>query len=140
MGPTFYDPKKHAVILFDDVCNVCNHSVQFIVNHDKNGYFLFASLQSPVAESYFSALGISDKNLRSIVLIEGEQYVTESTAVLRICKRLTGLWKILYVLILVPPFIRDPAYRWFARNRYHFFGKREQCMIPSPEIKTRFLD
>ncbi|GIN18037.1 thiol-disulfide oxidoreductase [Shouchella clausii] len=140
MGPTVYDPKKHAVILFDGVCNVCNHSVQFIINHDKNSYFLFASLQSPVAESYFSTLGISDKNLRSIVLIEGEQYVTESTAVLRICKRLTGLWKILYVLILVPPFIRDPAYRLFARNRYRFFGKREQCMIPSPEIKTRFLD
>lgn len=115
-----HDPNRHAIILFDGVCNVCNHSVQFIIHRDKNGYFLFASLQSSIAESLLSSssIDISITEMSSIVLIEGDRYFTESTAILRICKRLNGIWKGFYALIIVPKIFRDPLYRRFSKNRY----------------------
>ncbi|SFE75496.1 thiol-disulfide oxidoreductase DCC family protein [Alteribacillus iranensis] len=132
--------EQHAVILFDGVCNVCHSSVQFIIRRDREAYFRFASLQSETAASLLSSVGLSSSDMSSIVLLEGDRYFTESTAVLRICKRLDGLWSMLYVLRLVPSFIRDPLYRLFAKNRYRFFGKKDQCMVPTPDIKERFLD
>ena len=139
MNRSFADPHKHALILFDGVCNFCNRSVQFIIRRDRNDHFRFASLQSSLAESVLAANYLSASRLDSIVLIEGEQIFTESTAVLRICKKMDGLWKGLYMLIIFPKPIRDALYRWLANNRYHFFGKQDTCMIPTPEIRKRFL-
>ena len=134
------DTQKYAIILFDGMCNFCNKSVQFIIQRDGEGYFRFASLQSSIAESLLSNSQMLSSRLSSIVLIEGERYFTESTAVLRICKNIGGLWRGLYALIIIPKAIRDPLYRWFARHRYTFFGKKETCMVPAPEIRERFLE
>nr|WP_307336926.1 thiol-disulfide oxidoreductase DCC family protein [Caldalkalibacillus uzonensis] len=134
------DIPKQGIILFDGVCHLCNKSVQFILQRDRKGAFLFASLQSKVGHSLLSSYRIPTDQLHSIVLIEGGHYYTESTAILRICKRLDGWWKGLYLFVIIPKPIRDLLYRWFAKYRYKLFGKNEACVIPAPEIRNRFLD
>lgn len=129
----------HATVLFDGVCNFCNGWVKFIIQRDPNQYFRFASLQSDAAASLLKERQL-EVSLHSIVLLEGDQHFTESTAVLRICKHLKGLWKYCYLLRFVPKPIRDGCYRWFARNRYRFFGKQESCLLPTPELRKRFLE
>lgn len=131
--------QRNGTVLFDGVCNFCSGWVRFIIDRDPKKYFTFASLQSKVADELLAKHG-KHTSLDSIVLLENDQYYSESTAVLRICKQLTGLWKFLYVFILVPKPIRDFFYRWFAKNRYRFFGKSESCMLPTPEIRERFLE
>lgn len=136
------EKKRHqagAIVLFDGVCHFCNGAVQFIIQHDRRGYFRFASLQSDTGKSLLA--GRPDlQNLDSIVLAEGGRFYTESTAVLRIAGKLDGLWKAFGLLIVFPPALRNPVYRWFARRRYRWFGKARTCMIPAPEIRDRFLD
>ncbi|SEM90535.1 thiol-disulfide oxidoreductase DCC family protein [Lihuaxuella thermophila] len=128
------------IILFDGVCNFCNEWVQFVIRRDSRAKFRFAPLQSDTGQSLLSARGIDPAGLDSLVLIEKNRHSTQSTAVLRICKELDGLWKVLYLLILVPRPLRNAVYRWVAANRYRWFGKRESCMIPTPEIRGRFLE
>ncbi|MFC4619548.1 thiol-disulfide oxidoreductase DCC family protein [Camelliibacillus cellulosilyticus] len=136
---TTHSPDIHAIVLFDGVCNLCNKSVQFIINRDRKGYFLFSSLQSPTAKGLLDTYRIQSPSLSTIILIEKDQFYTESTAVLRICKRLNGLWKGLYLFIIVPKVVRDGVYRWIAKRRYKFFGKRDTCMVPTQENQRRFL-
>ncbi|HZG71710.1 MAG TPA: DCC1-like thiol-disulfide oxidoreductase family protein [Chondromyces sp.] len=133
------DSYKHFIIFFDGDCHFCNESVQFIIKRDRKGLFRFASLQSRIAETLLANYHHVPQ-LDSIVLIEKEQLFTESTAVLRICKKLDGLWKGLSILLIFPKSIRDVFYRWFANHRYRFFGKQHACMMPHPEIRKRFLD
>lgn len=132
------DPKKHAVILFDGVCNFCNRSVQFIIKRDRSGYFRFASQQSSAGSALLGAFPEA-LGTDSIVLIEREKAYTESTAVLRIARRLDGLWKAAYLAIVIPRPLRDLFYRWFARRRYRWFGKQSSCMMPTPDMRERFL-
>ncbi|PWU67697.1 MULTISPECIES: thiol-disulfide oxidoreductase DCC family protein [Gracilibacillus] len=127
------------VILFDGVCNFCNHSVQFIIKHDPKQKFQFASLQSKIGEQFKKDYHIPH-HIDSIVLIDEEKAYTKSTAALRIAKELKGLYKGLYVLLIIPKPIRDKIYQIVAKNRYRWFGKRTSCMIPNPEDKQRFLD
>ena len=129
-----------AVIFFDGVCNLCNSSVQLIIKRDKKEAFLFASLQSDYAKKNLPANLNNEAELQSIVLLEGDQLKVKSTAALTIAKRLSGLWPLLYVFIVVPKFIRDFVYDLIARNRYNWFGKKDQCMIPSKQLQSRFLD
>jgi len=127
------------IILFDGVCNLCNGAVQFIIKRDTREYFLFASLQS----SYGQQQLIKHKfqqTLSTIILIEGEQALQKSDAILGIVKHLPGAWPLLSACKVLPRFIRDAAYDWVARNRYRFFGKKDACMIPTPELKARFID
>lgn len=130
---------EHSIILFDGVCNVCSSSVQFIIRRDRKGRFRFASLQSGIADQLLAGHPLTGK-MHSIVLIENGKLFTESTAVLRIAGKLDGFWKAAAIFLVLPKGIRDPLYRWFARNRYRWFGKRDSCMIPSPEIRERFLE
>jgi predicted DCC family thiol-disulfide oxidoreductase YuxK len=127
-----------AIILFDGVCNFCNGSVKFIIEHDRRDYFRFAPLQSNIGQKYAEKFDLSD--IDSIILIEGEKAWTHSTAALKIARNLGGIWSVLYLLIIVPRFIRDFFYRLFAKNRYRLFGKTDQCLIPTPEIRQKFLD
>ncbi|WP_424963726.1 thiol-disulfide oxidoreductase DCC family protein [Ekhidna sp.] len=136
---TDYSIKK-SIILFDGVCNLCNASVQFVIKRDKKKQFLFASLQSDFAEENLPKKYISSNALQSIVLKDGDHIKTKSTAALTIARRLSGLWPMLYLFIIVPKFLRDWVYDIVARNRYKWFGKKDQCMIPSPELKDRFFD
>jgi predicted DCC family thiol-disulfide oxidoreductase YuxK len=127
------------VILFDGVCNLCNGFVQFIIKRDKKGHFTFGALQTKAAQELLSAYDFSPSLMTTIVLIEDGNAYTQSDAVLRIAKRLKGGWKLLYGFIVLPRFFRDGAYGLVSRYRYKIFGKRNECMIPTPEIKRRFL-
>jgi predicted DCC family thiol-disulfide oxidoreductase YuxK len=127
-----------AIILFDGICNFCNGAVQFIIQRDRRGYFRFASLQSEAGRKLIAPYPHL-QNLDTIVLVENGRVYSESTAILHIAKRLDGLWKAAYILLVVPAALRNPLYRYVARHRYRWFGKREACMIPTPEIRERFL-
>jgi predicted DCC family thiol-disulfide oxidoreductase YuxK len=134
------DTVVNPVVLFDGVCNLCNGSVQFIIRRDKAGKFLFAALQSQYGQAQLDQLGISSTSLQSIVLIKDDQFYQRSNAVLEIAKMLGGPWSLLYVFKIVPAFIRDWIYNGIANNRYKWFGRQDQCMIPTPALKARFLD
>ncbi|MEQ9009057.1 MAG: DCC1-like thiol-disulfide oxidoreductase family protein [Ekhidna sp.] len=131
---------KQPIILFDGVCNLCNSSVQFIIERDKKELFLFASLQSRYAKENLPDEFSDETALQSIILKEGDEIKSKSSAVLTITKSLSGLWPLFYVLIVIPKFVRDWVYDIIAKNRYQWFGKKDQCMIPSPELKNRFID
>ena len=134
-------PIEKPIILYDGVCNLCSWSVRFIIKRDKENQFLFASLQSEFAQANLPNTLLSNSEVRrSIVLKEEDKIKTKSSAVLTISKHLSGLWPLLYVFMMVPKIIRDWIYDIIAENRYRWFGKKDQCMIPSPELKSRFID
>jgi len=139
-----------AVVLFDGVCNFCDASVNFVLEHDRDGYFKFAPLQSEAGiklarehglESKVAEAGTFDGSIPidSVILIEDGKAYTHSTAALRIARRLTGLWSWAYAFIVVPAPVRDFLYRLFARYRYRIFGRKDECMLPTPEVRARFL-
>lgn len=128
----------NAIVLFDGVCNFCNTSINFIIKRDNRGYFKFAPLQSEIAQKL---VGDKTKPMpESVILIENRKTYDRSSAALRIAKKLDGLWPVLYIFILLPKPIRDWVYNLIGRNRYKWFGKTEACMIPTPEVRSRFLD
>ncbi len=128
-----------AIILFDGVCNFCNASVNFIIAHDKKNHFKFAAIQSKIGEGLLKKYNIDESITDSAVLIENNKSYIKSAAVLRITKHLNGLYPLLYLLIIIPPFIRDGVYDFISRNRYKWFGKKESCMIPTDEMKSKFI-
>ncbi|MEO8666385.1 MAG: thiol-disulfide oxidoreductase DCC family protein [Ignavibacteria bacterium] len=130
---------NRRIILFDGVCNLCNSSINFIIDHDKDNKFKFASLQSDAGRELLSKFGLNEKDFDSVVLTEGEKFYTRSSAVLRVVKEFGGLWKLLYVFIVIPPFIRNFFYDIVARYRYKWFGKKDSCRVPTPELKEKFL-
>lgn len=131
---------EQAIVLFDGVCNFCDRTVQFILARDRRRHFKFAPLQSGAGVSLLQQHGLPTDDLYSVVLLEGEHAYTRSTAALRILKHLGGLWSILYLFIVIPRPIRDLFYRFFAQRRYRWFGQMDQCMVPPPEVKDRFLN
>lgn len=131
--------ENENIVLFDGVCNLCDRSVQFIIRHDPTGRFRFASLQSDAGQTLLREYGIADSPPESIVLVEGDRLFTHSTAALRIARHLRFPWSLAAVFLLVPPPIRNSVYRMIARNRYRWFGKKEACLLPSPDIRARFL-
>jgi|SRR5690554_234941 len=127
------------IILFDGVCNLCNGAVTFVIKRDKKNLFKFATLQSDIAKEYLGE-SLSEKDfLASIVLIENGKQYTKSSAALRIAKNLSGAYPLLYIFMIVPKFLRDWVYSIIAKNRYKWFGKKDACMIPTPELKEKFL-
>ena len=131
--------QDHALVLFDGVCNLCNGAVNFIIDRDPEGYFRFAPLQSEVAQSYLEDPQLGQE-LGTIVLVEADETYVRSTAALRIARRLRGPWRLLALALLVPRPLRDAVYSWIAANRYDWFGTQDQCRVPTPELKSRFLD
>lgn len=130
---------KSPLILFDGVCNLCNSSVQFVIRNDKRKLFHFASLQGETGQGILREFQFPTTGFNSFILIDDGRLYKESGAVLRLLKKLGGIWQLLYVFIIIPPFIRNGMYRFIASNRYRWFGKTESCMLPSPELKARFL-
>ncbi len=128
-----------AIILFDGVCNFCNGSVNFIIDRDPEAYFKFAPLQSEIGEKLLKENGIDKIETDSVVLIEDGKVYTRTTAALRIARKLSGYWSYFYGFTVVPSFIRDVFYKLFAKYRYKMLGKQEACMLPSPEVRARFL-
>ncbi|HJR40465.1 MAG TPA: thiol-disulfide oxidoreductase DCC family protein [Gemmatimonadaceae bacterium] len=130
----------HDIVLFDGVCNLCTGSVLFILRRDPEGRYRFASLQSEPGSALARQYDIPAGELTSVVLIEGGRAYQRSDAALRIARRLRGGWRALWLLRFVPRVIRDAAYDVVARNRYQWFGRQESCMIPTAELRARFLD
>ena len=130
---------QQPIILFDGVCNFCNGSVNFIIKRNSKTPILFAALQSEAGQRLLREYKLPVNKMESIVFIEQGKAYMQSTAALRICRYLRGLWPLCYGFIIVPKFIRDGIYNWIAKNRYKWFGIRKECMIPTPEMKTRFL-
>lgn len=128
------------IVLFDGLCNLCDRSVQFVLRRDHKKRFLFASLQGEKGQELLRQFKLPDNDFHSFILIEGEKVYTRSTGALRVLRQLGAGWKILYSLIIIPRFIRDGVYNWIARNRYKWLGKKEQCWVPTPELRERFLD
>jgi len=128
-----------AIVLFDGVCNFCSGSVNFIIERDRQAYFRFTPLQSEIGQELLEKFHIEKAETDSVILIEDESAYTYSSAALRIVRKLNGLWSWLYVFIIVPKPIRDFLYKLFAKYRYRIFGKNEVCMVPTPELKHRFL-
>jgi predicted DCC family thiol-disulfide oxidoreductase YuxK len=132
-------PLAEKVILFDGVCNLCNNSVQFIIRHDPVGQFKFAALQSPFGQEQLRKFGIPQEALNSVILISENVAFQRSDAALEIARYFTGMWKGLYYFKIIPRFFRDWIYDLISRNRYSLFGKKDECMIPTPELKARFI-
>lgn len=131
---------EQPVILFDGVCNFCNNAVNFVIKRDKKARILFAPLQSETGKRLLEQYALPVNDMESFVFIEKGKAYTRSTAALRVCRYLSALWPLCFGAIIVPKFIRDGIYNWIARNRYKWFGVRRECMIPTPEIKARFLN
>lgn len=127
------------IILFDGVCNFCDSSVQFIIKRDPNGAYQFAPLQGETGRKLLKEFDLKE-NLDSIVYIEDDRFYKKSAAALRICRNLSGAWRLFAIFKIIPTPIRDIFYDIFAQNRYKWFGKKDSCMIPSPEIRSRFLE
>jgi predicted DCC family thiol-disulfide oxidoreductase YuxK len=127
------------VVLFDGVCNLCNGAVRFIVQRDRAGRFRFASLQSPAAAALLAPHGVDPAALGTVLLVEDGRVLSRSAAALRIARGLGGAWPLLSLFRGVPRPLRDGVYDYVARNRYRWFGRRETCMIPTPELRSRFL-
>ena len=130
---------EKPIILFDGVCNFCNSSVDFVIARDPKGIFRLGALQSEEAKPYLEKYEIDPDDLSSMALIEDGKLYRRSTAALRIARRLKQPWPLLYVLIVIPPFVRDFVYNWIAKNRYKWFGKMESCRMPTDELRERFL-
>jgi predicted DCC family thiol-disulfide oxidoreductase YuxK len=131
---------SHPVIYFDGVCNLCVHSVQFVIRRDPEKQFRFASLQSETGQKTVNSHSLQASLSRTFILADNGRIYTRSAAALRVAKKLKGLWPLLYVFMIIPAFIRDAVYDWIAKNRYRWFGKNETCWVPSPELNERFLD
>ena len=131
--------KDHSIVLFDGICNYCNSWVNFTIRHDKRDMFRFAPLQSDAGRTILEKFGLDSEKIDTFVLVEGEQIYLRSTAGLRMLKGIGGFYAALYSLIIVPPYLRDWVYRIIARNRYRWWGKKETCMVPTPELKKKFL-
>lgn len=126
------------IILFDGECYFCDHSVQFIIKRDKQELYHFASIQSDIGQELLRKYNVP-RHIDSLILIEGNQFYIKSTAALKISKNLKGVWKLFYSFILIPTPLRDYLYDRVASKRYTWFGKKNSCELPSPEIRKRFL-
>ena len=132
--------QDHPILLFDGVCNLCNGFVQFVIKRDKKAVFRFAALQSDLGKELSATAGLPAHSMDTVVLYENNRFYTHSDVGLRVARRLNGLWPLAYALVIIPKFIRDGIYNLVAKNRYRWFGKRESCMVPTPELRSRFLD
>lgn len=130
----------HPIIFFDGVCNLCTGVVQFVIRHDPKHRFRFASLQSEIGQQLLKQYNLPSEEFGSFILFEKGKVHTKSTAALTVAKKLNGLLPIWYTWITLPKFIRDAVYNLVARNRYKWFGKKEECWIPTPELNELFIN
>jgi predicted DCC family thiol-disulfide oxidoreductase YuxK len=129
-----------AIVLFDGVCNLCNASVRFIAERDPHGRFRFAALQSDTGRRLLEEHGLDAGELSTVVVVADGRAYTRSDAALRVARGLGRGWPALGALRIVPRLVRDAAYGVVARNRYRWFGRKDECMIPTPEMRARFLE
>jgi predicted DCC family thiol-disulfide oxidoreductase YuxK len=131
---------ENPVILFDGVCNFCNGAINFVLKQDKKGIFRFAPLQSEAGRRLLQQYHLPTDEFESFVLIDDGKVYTKSSAALRVMNKLPWYWKEAQIFRVIPTIFRDAIYDFIARNRYKWFGKKDQCMLPTPEMRSRFLD
>lgn len=132
--------REGPVLLFDGVCNLCNGFVQWVIERDPAGEFSFAALQSDAGQTLLERHDLPTADFDTVVLVEGDDYFTKSTAALRVARRLGLPYSLLYAFVVVPRFLRDRVYDLVAEHRYRVFGRRDSCMMPTPERRDRFLE
>lgn len=133
-------PKNKKIILFDGVCNLCESSVQFVIQHDKKDVFRFVALQSELGQKIINHIGIQNQNIDSVILYEpGIAYYYKSSAALQIAKNLGGFFHFGTFFKIIPTGLRNVLYDYIAKNRYQWYGKKESCMIPTAKLKAKFL-
>ena len=130
----------HPVLLFDGVCNLCNGAIQFVIPRDPDGVLRFAPLQSDLGITVRASAGLSTDNLETVVLVDDGKAYTKSDAAIRVGEHLGGVYRLLSLGRLVPRGLRDRIYDFVAENRYDWFGKKDQCMIPDEDVSSRFLE
>ena len=131
--------EAHPIVLFDGVCNLCHRSVQFMIRRDHQARFKFAPIQSSTGQRLMYTHGLAPDDLSSFILIQNDKIYTKSDAWLRIVKTFPGAWSWLYASIIVPRPLRDWLYDFIGSHRYQWFGKKESCMVPNADIRSRFL-
>lgn len=140
-APDSVNKKKNSIILFDGVCNLCNAAVNFVLDRDPRQHFLFASLQSEKARELLREQSFDHQSLKTIIVITDDgKLLTRSDAALHVAGKLSGGWKFLKIFKIVPKFLRDGVYNIIATYRYALFGKKNQCRLPTAELRQRFLD
>jgi predicted DCC family thiol-disulfide oxidoreductase YuxK len=127
------------ILLFDGVCNLCNGTVQWVIAHDPRAQIRFASLQSDAGRALLAKHGLPQGAMDTVVLVDGERHWLKSSAALEVLRRVGGAWKLAALLRFVPRPLRDAAYDAVARNRYGWWGKRDECWVPTPELRARLL-
>ncbi len=132
--------QPHKILLFDGVCNLCNNTVLFVIKRDRKKQIRFGAIQSQEGKKLLQKFGIDQQYLGSLIFIDEGKVYLKSSGALRLSKYLSVLWPLLYALMVIPAFIRNPIYDFVAANRYKWFGKKEVCMIPTPELKSLFLN
>lgn len=132
--------QPHKILLFDGVCNLCNNTILFVIKRDRKKQIRFGAIQSQEGNKFLQKFGIDQQYLGSLIFIDEGKVYLKSSGALRLSKYLSGLWPLLYALMVIPAFIRNPIYDFVAANRYKWFGKKEVCMIPTPELKSLFLN
>lgn len=133
-------PKGKKIIVFDGVCNLCDNTIQFVIRHDKKDVYRFVSLQSELGQKIIRHLGISATMDSTILYEPNKAYYYKSDVAFRILKDISGIHKILLLFSVLPKSMLDSIYDYVAKNRYRWFGKKESCMIPTPELKDKFLE
>ena len=134
-------PKGKKIILFDGFCNLCEVSVQFVIKYDKKDVFRFVALQSELGKEIIKHIGLENKNIDSVILYEpGVAYNYKSAAALEIAKNLGGFFHLGTVFKLIPNGLRNLLYDYIAKNRYQWYGKKESCLVPTLELKSKFLE
>lgn len=132
-------PNNYELILFDGVCNFCNSSINFIIDHDPEKHFIFAPLQSDIGQEILTRFNKNTQDFDSVILLKDNKLYEKSEAALEITKHLAGFWKYLSVFGILPTFFLDFFYNIVAKNRYRIFGKSDSCRMPTAELKERFL-
>ncbi|HEX9777878.1 MAG TPA: thiol-disulfide oxidoreductase DCC family protein [Geopsychrobacteraceae bacterium] len=132
--------EEHPIILFDGECNLCDRAVQFIIRRDPRARFRFAALQSPAGERLLAEHGLQGLESETMVLIDRGKVYLRSDAALQISRRLSGGWPLVALLRFLPRALRDGCYRWIATRRFAWFGRKTSCLLPTPELRRRFLD
>ena len=140
MASELHLTESPPVLLFDGVCTLCDRTVQFVLDHDRNGRIQFASIQSEAGRVLMSQCGLQSGSVDSVVFVEGDRCHLRSDAALRVARHLAPPWRWLSALRVVPRPLRDKVYDWVAHNRYRWFGTRPACRVPTPETRARFLD
>lgn len=134
-------PDNKKLILFDGVCNLCNSSVQYVIKHDKKNLFMFTALQSDIGQEIIKNHKIDTSKIDSILLYTPEKGIDyKSTAALKIAQQLGFPQNLMSVFFIIPAFIRNWVYDYIAKNRYKWYGKKDACMIPTPELKSKFFE